>query len=104
MLKSNLGGYNNAYILLRVDTTILGHNAVFKNCALFTKCITKIDGATIDDAKDLDLVMLICDLLAYSSNCSVTTGSSWFFYSKDEETDFDSDIANGNNFFKRLSY
>ena len=29
----------------------------FKNCAPFTRCITKIDGTAIDDAKDLDLVM-----------------------------------------------
>ena len=29
----------------------------FKNCAPFTKCITKIDGITTDDPEDLDLVM-----------------------------------------------
>ena len=29
----------------------------FKNCVPFTKCITKIDGTTIDDAEDLDLFM-----------------------------------------------
>ena len=28
----------------------------FKNCAPFTRCITKIDGTTTDDAEDLDLV------------------------------------------------
>ena len=30
---------------------------VFKNCVPFTKCITKTDRATVDDAEDLDLVM-----------------------------------------------
>ena len=28
--------------------------AAFKNCTLFTKCITKIDETTIDDNKNLD--------------------------------------------------
>ena len=34
---------------------MIGHQATqiaFKNCAPFTKCITKIDGTTIDDAED----------------------------------------------------
>ena len=35
----------------------------FKNCAPFTKCIAKIDGTTIDDVEDLDLVMSIHNLL-----------------------------------------
>ena len=35
----------------------------FKNCAPLTKCITKIDGITIDDAEDLDLVTPMHNLL-----------------------------------------
>ena len=35
-------------------------------------------------------------LIEYSSNYFETTGSLWF-YSKDEETDFNADIANINN-------
>ena len=63
MLKSNLCDYNDAYILVRGDITIIGRNILieeaFKNCALFIKFITKIDGTTIDNAEDLDLVMSI---------------------------------------------
>ena len=58
VLKSNFCDYNNAYILVRCDFPVIGRQATqtaFTNCALFTKCITKIDGATIDDAEDLDL-------------------------------------------------
>ena len=33
----------------------------------------KIDGTTIDDAADLDLVMLMYNLLMYNSNYSDTT-------------------------------
>ena len=51
VLKFNLRDYNDTYILVRDDITIIGHQATqaaFKNCAPFTKCITKIDGTTID--------------------------------------------------------
>ena len=55
------------------------------------------DGTTINDAADLDLVMPMYNLMEYSSNYSETTGSLWF-YSKDEATNFNADIANDNNF------
>ena len=64
ILKSNLCDYNNAYILVRGGITVVATPATqvaFKNCAPFTKCITKIDETTIDDAEDLDLVMPISD-------------------------------------------
>ena len=47
----------------------------FKNCAPFIKFITKIDGTIIDDAKDLDLVMLVYNTIEYSSSFSDTTSS-----------------------------
>ena len=40
---------------------------------LNTECITKIDGATIDDAEDLDLVMPMHNLIEYSSSYSEAT-------------------------------
>ena len=64
-----------------------------KSCAPFTKCITKSDGATIDDALDLDLAMPMYNLIEQNSNYSETTGSLWF-YSKDEASNFNTDIAN----------
>ena len=104
VIKSNLCDYNNTYILVRDDITIIGHNvtqAAFKNCTPFTKCITYTDGTTIDDAEDLDLVILMYNLLEYSSNYSDTC-SSWF-NSKDEAIDF-ADIANNDNVIRRHSY
>ena len=54
VLKSNLTG----------DITIIGYNLAiqvpFRNCLPFTKGITKIDGKTISDGKDFDLVMPMC--------------------------------------------
>ena len=42
------------------DPTFTGNietEVAFKNYEQFIKCIAKIDGTTIDDAEDLDLVM-----------------------------------------------
>ena len=77
VLKSNLCDQNDAYILVRGGITITGHQVTqvaFKKCAPFTKCITKIDETTIDGAENLNLVMLMCILIEYSSNYSETTG------------------------------
>ena len=50
VLKSNLFDYNDTYILVKSDITIVGRNfetqVAFKICAPFIKCITKIDGTT----------------------------------------------------------
>ena len=68
-LKSNLCHYNDAYILVRGGIVITTHKTptqiAFKNCAPFNECITKIDGTTIDDAEDLNLVMPIYNLIEY---------------------------------------
>ena len=100
VFKSNLCDYNHAYILVRGDIIVTEAPATqvsFKNCATFTKCITKIDGTIIGHAEDLNLVMPIYNLVEYSSNYSETTGSLWF-YSKDDATNFNANIANDNDF------
>ena len=64
ILNSNLSDYNDAYILVTGDTTVVVATATqvaFKSCAPFTKCITKIGGTTIDNAEDL--IMLVYNLL-----------------------------------------
>ena len=106
VLKSNLCDLNDAYSLVRGDILIAALNnptpVAFKSCPPFIKCITKIDGTTIDDS-DLDLVMLMSNLIEYSSNYSQTVGSLWF-YSKDEVTNFSTGSANNNNNFKSFRY
>ena len=69
ILKPNLSDYNNAYILVRGDSTVAAApetQVAYKNCATFTKCITKIDETT---------VMPMYHLIEHSSNYSETTGS-----------------------------
>ena len=100
VLKSNLCGYNGAYIFARGDATVKASPQIqvaFTNCAPSTKCITKIDGTTIDDAENLDLVVPMYNLIEHSSNCSGTTGKLCF-YSKDEATNFSNNMVNTNNF------
>ena len=66
ILKSNFCDYSNAYILVIVDIAVIAAPATqvaFKNCAQFTKCISKINGTTIDDAEHLDLVMSVYNLI-----------------------------------------
>ena len=81
VLKSSPCDYNDSYILVRGDITLvaaLTTQEAFKNCAPFTKCIIKIDETTIDDAEDLDLLLPMYNLLEYTSNHSETKGILWF--------------------------
>ena len=79
MLKSSLYDYSDAYILVSGTITVVtlaagGRNnniqVVFKNCAAFTNCISKINNTQIDNAKDNDVVMSMYNLIEYSDNYS----------------------------------
>ena len=48
---------------------------VFKNCAPFTNCISEMNSTQIDNAKDIDVVMLMHNLIEYGDNCSKASGS-----------------------------
>ena len=100
MLKSSLGNYIDAYILVEGRITITGAAAdaaarqtderdrgvIFKNCAPFIKFKSEINNADIDNAKDIDIVMAVYNLIEYSDNYSKTSGSLWQYY-KDEPND-----------------
>ena len=100
MLRSNLCDYADAYILVNGRITITGAGAnaarrqadernngvTFKNCAPFTKCICRINNTEIDNAKDIDIVMPMYNLIEYSDNYSKTSGSLWQHY-KDDPND-----------------
>ena len=84
MLRSNLCDYADAYILVKGTITITGNarpetdwrrtaakswaarqaderdkDVTFKNCAPFTKCISRINYTGIDNAQDIDTVLPI---------------------------------------------
>ena len=82
MLRSNLWDYADTYILLKVTITITGtgdddaakqleeknEGIIFKNCAPFTKCISRINNTDIDNAQDIDIEMPMYNLIGYSDN------------------------------------
>ena len=52
-------------------------DVTFKNCAPFTKCISRTNNTDIDNAKDIDIVMPMYNVIKYSDNYSKTSGSLW---------------------------
>ena len=103
-LKSNLCDYNDTYFLAGSNITVAENIAAvgaFKSDAPFTKSITNIDAATVDDNEDLDLIMLIYNFIEYSSNWSRTSGRLWL-YSKDKANSNKAIEANNN--FKSFKY
>ena len=67
---------------------------VFKNCAPFTNCISEINNTQVDNAKGIDIVMLMYNLIEYSDNYAKTSGSLWQYY-RDEPND---SLANSESF------
>ena len=90
MLKSSLCNYSDAYIRVKRTISIAkqmeantnngNKEIVFKNCAPFTDWISEINNTQIDNAKDIDVVMPMHNLIEYSDNYSKTSGSLWQYY------------------------
>ena len=87
MLRSDLCGFSDAYIVVKGTITVTEQNnakrnkaTAFKNNAPFINCISKINGVKIDNAEDLDVVMPMYNLLEYSKNYRKTTGRLWNDY------------------------
>ena len=110
MLKCRLCDYSDAYILVKGTITINGRGVdaaarqpderdkivIFKNCAPFTNCISEINNTQIDNAKDIDIVMPMYNLIEYSDNYAKTTGSLWQYF-RDEPV-ADDDIEDSESF------
>ena len=78
MLKSSLCHYSDAYILVKGTITVnntadadadannTNKKVIFKNCAPFTNCISKLNNTQIDNAKDVDVIVpLLCYYACY---------------------------------------
>ena len=99
MVSSNLCDYAGAYILVKGTVTITAagdhdatkrldernKGAIFKNCAPFTKCISRINGIEIDNTQDIDIVMPMHNFIEYSDNYSKTVGSLWQYHTHDPD-------------------
>ena len=64
----------------------------FENNAPFRSCISKINSTLIDNAEDFDIVMLMYNLLEYSQNYSMKSGSLWNYH-RDEIDDVDDNTS-----------
>ena len=47
---------------------------MIKNCAPFTDFISEINNTQIDNAKDIGIVMPMCNFIEYRDNYSKTSG------------------------------
>ena len=84
MLKSSFCDCSDAYIHVKRTITVnntaaadadannTNKKVIFKNSAPFTRYINEINNTNVDDAKDIDIVMSLYNLIEYSDNYSKT--------------------------------
>ena len=105
MLRSSLCDYSDAYILVKGNITVnntaadgaaannTNKKVIFKNCAPFTNCISKINNTQIDNAEYIDIVMPMYNLIEYSDDYSKTSGSLWQYCKDIPAVNNDGDIV-----------
>ena len=87
MLRLSLRHYSDAYILAKETISIAaqpGDNpdnankkVVFKNCAPFTDSICEINNTQIDNAKHIEVIMPMYNVIEYSDNYWKILGRLW---------------------------
>ena len=90
MLRSSLCDYGDAYTSVKGKITVnntadagatannINKKVIFKNCAPFTNCISKINNTQIDNAVYIDIVIMpMYNLIEYSDNYLKTSGTLW---------------------------
>ena len=108
LLRSSLCDYSDAYILAKGNITVnntaadgaaannTNKKVIFKNCAPFTNCISKINNTQIDNAEYIDIVIPMYNLIEYSDNYSKTSGSLWQYCKEIPAVNNDGDIVDFN--------
>ena len=71
---------------------------VFKNFAPYTNWISEINNTQVDNAKDMDIVMPMYNLIEYSDNDAKTSGFLWQCY-RDEPND---NLADSKSFKSKI--
>ena len=82
--------YSDTYILASEAITIPNtgtaailnnrKNIIIKNCAPVTDYISKINNTQVDNAKDIDLVIPMYNVIEYSDNYLKTSENLWQYY------------------------
>ena len=97
MLMSSFCDYNDAYMLVSGTITITGagnndaakrldernKGVIFTNCGSLTDCINEINNTQVDNAKYIDVVMPMYNLIGYSHDYSKTSESLCQYYGDD---------------------
>ena len=108
MLRSSLCDYSDAYILVKGNITVnntaadgaaannTNKKVIFKNCAPFTNCISKINNTQIDNAEYIDIVMPMYNLIEYSDNYLKTSGGLWQYCKEITAVNNDGNIVDFN--------
>ena len=116
MVRSSLCDYSDAYILVKGNISVnntaaegaaannTNKKVIFKNCAPFTNCISKINNTQIDNAEYIDIVMPMYNLIEYSDNYSKTSGSLWQYCKDIPAEDDDGNIINFNGVNNTYSF
>ena len=90
-IRSNLRDYSETYILVKGTITVpntgtavapnnRNNKVISKNCVQFADWVSEINNKEIDNAKDIDVVMPMYNLIEYSDNYSKRSGHSWQYY------------------------
>ena len=112
MSKPSLCDYSDAYILVKGTIKVNGRGAddaarqaderdrgvSFENCALFINCTSEVNNTQIDNAKDIDIVIPMYNLIKYSDNYAKRSGSLWQYF-RDEPAD---DIEDSESFKTKI--
>ena len=104
MPRSDLCDYSDVYIVVKrtIDLEVVENNdmtqkdIVLKNNAPFRSCISKINKTLIDNAKELYVVMPMCNMLEYGHNYLMISGSLWNYY-RDEIDGVDDNASHVNH-------
>ena len=120
MLRSSLCDYSDAYILVKGNITVnntaadgaaannTNKKVTFNNCAPFINYISKINNKDIDNAKYIDIVMPVYNLIEYSDNYLKRSGSLSQYYKDIPAVNANNDNTivnfNGNNTTDSFSF
>ena len=91
MLKSRLCDCSDAFIIVSGNILITwaaaddavkrldkrNEGVIFKNCPQFIGCVSEMNNIQIDNAKYIDVVIPMYNLIKYSNNYLKTWGSLW---------------------------
>ena len=102
MLRSNLCDYSDAYIVVKRIITIgrddnnkkWNKKLTFINNVPVRSCISKTNNTLIDNVENLNVVMSMYNLLEYSNNYSMISGSLWNYYRDEINDDANENVNN----------